>query len=229
MIKKGLTGNQLKLIALITMTVDHVGMLLLPQYPILRHIGRLAYPIYAYMIAEGCRYTKNMSRYLGTMAAMAALCQVVYLVAMASLYQCILVTFSLSIGMILLLRYARQKRSAWAWLLAAAGLLAVFFVTEILPLLLPGTDYRVDYGFWGVLLPVAVYLGQTRAQKLGLAAVLLAALGWASGPVQWAALLALPLLALYNGQRGKWKMKYAFYLYYPAHLVAIHFLQQLLY
>ena len=55
----GLTGNQLKLIALITMTIDHVGMMLLPQLRILRAIGRIAFPIFAYMIAEGCRHTRN--------------------------------------------------------------------------------------------------------------------------------------------------------------------------
>ena len=46
-IKFGLTGNQLKLIALVTMTIDHVGLLLLPQLVILRIIGRLSMPLYA--------------------------------------------------------------------------------------------------------------------------------------------------------------------------------------
>lgn len=55
----GLTGNQLKLLALIAMTCDHVGLQLLPQFIILRIIGRLAAPLFAYMIAEGCRYTHN--------------------------------------------------------------------------------------------------------------------------------------------------------------------------
>ena len=55
----GLTGNQLKLIALITMTIDHIGFMLLPQVKILRAIGRIAFPIFAYMIAEGCQYTRN--------------------------------------------------------------------------------------------------------------------------------------------------------------------------
>ena len=55
----GLTGNQLKLIALFAMTCDHVGLQLLPNVLILRILGRLALPIFAYMIAEGCRYTRN--------------------------------------------------------------------------------------------------------------------------------------------------------------------------
>ena len=96
----GLTGNQLKILAMIAMTCDHVGLQLLPQYPILRLIGRLALPIYGYMVAEGCRQTRDRKNYLLRMAAMALLCQVVYFFAMGSLYQCILVTFSLSICLI---------------------------------------------------------------------------------------------------------------------------------
>ena len=68
----GLTGNQLKLLALFAMTCDHVGLQLLPQFIILRIIGRLAAPLFAYMIAEGCRYTHNRGRYLGRLLGMAA-------------------------------------------------------------------------------------------------------------------------------------------------------------
>lgn len=221
MMRKGLTGNQLKLIGLIAMTADHIGLLLLPQVVLLRIVGRLAYPIFAYMIAEGCRYTGNMPRYLGTMASVALACQVVYWAALGSLYQSIFVTFSLSIGLILLLRRAMDQKRAAYWAIALAGLLAVLFVTEVLPLLLPNTDYGVDYGMLGVLLPVAVYLGRTKAEKLGAAALVLAAMGWTLGWVQWMALLALPLLLCYNGKRGKWKLKYLFYIYYPAHLLVL--------
>ena len=59
----GLNGNTLKIIAAITMLIDHTGFLLFPQSVVLRVIGRLAYPIYAFMIAEGCRHTRNKLRY----------------------------------------------------------------------------------------------------------------------------------------------------------------------
>ena len=108
----GLTNNQLKILALIFMTVDHIGVRLFPKYTILRIIGRLAYPIFAYMIAEGCRYTRNKKRYILTMAAFAAVCQIVYFFAMNSLYQCILVTFTLSIALILAFDHMASKRSA---------------------------------------------------------------------------------------------------------------------
>lgn len=226
--KIGLTGNQLKLIALVTMTIDHIGMTLFPSDPLLRIIGRLAFPIYAYMIGEGCRYTRSMPKYLGLLAAVAAVCQGVYWVAMGSLYQCILVTFSLSACLILLVKQAtRTQKTGW-YLALAAGVVGVFGITEILPGLLPGTDFSVDYGFWGVMLPVMVYCAGDKRLRLALTAVCLGFLGNAYGWVQWFALGALPLLALYNGQRGKWKMKYFFYLYYPAHLVILHFLQMVL-
>ena len=92
----GLTGNQLKIIAMITMTCDHVGLQIFPQLQWLRILGRLAMPIYAYMIAEGCRHTRDRKKYLMRLLGMGILCQIVYFVAMESLYQCILITFSLS-------------------------------------------------------------------------------------------------------------------------------------
>ncbi len=69
-----MTGNQLKIIALIAMTCDHVGKILLPQIGILQIVGRLAFPIFAYMIAEGCVHTKSKKRYLLTMMGLAAIC-----------------------------------------------------------------------------------------------------------------------------------------------------------
>ena len=57
LVQKGLTGNQLKLFAVIVMTIDHIGAVLYPSVLWLRIVGRLAYPIFAYMIAEGCAHT----------------------------------------------------------------------------------------------------------------------------------------------------------------------------
>ena len=210
-----LTSNQLKLLAMITMTVDHIGVQLLPQYPLLRIIGRLAFPIYAYMIAEGCAHTRNRKKYLLQMAGLALLCQLVYFFAMGSLFQCILVTFTLSIVII----FAIESPVRWH---APAAVGAAVFLTELLPMLLPNTDYAVDYGLLGVLLPVAVYLGKTPPQKLTLAAILLSLLAAHFGGNQWYGLAALLPLALYNGQRGKGNLKWLFYLYYPLHLVVIY-------
>nr|MBQ4318425.1 hypothetical protein [Clostridia bacterium] len=92
-----LNGNTLKFIAAFSMLVDHIGVLFLPGNSLLRIIGRLAMPIFAYMIAEGCRYTKNRLRYFLTIFAFAVGCQLVYFFAAGDTYMSILVTFSLSI------------------------------------------------------------------------------------------------------------------------------------
>lgn len=221
---KGLSfsGNQLKLIALIAMTVDHVGMVLFPYEAWLRVVGRLAFPVFAYMIGEGCAYTRHRGRYIGKMAGLAQACQIVYYLVMGSLYQCVLVTFTLSIGLIFLLDYALKRNKAVGWTMVALALGVLFYLTEILPLVLRNTDYGVDYGFWGVLLPVMVYLGKTRQQKLVFFTLGAAVLAVWYGGIQWFSLLTVPLLMRYNGQRGKAKLKNLFYIYYPAHLVAIY-------
>lgn len=222
-----MNGAILKILAVIFMTADHVGIVLFPQHIIFRQIGRLAFPIFAYMIGEGCQHTRSMPRYWGLVTVVAAICQVAYYFAMQSLYQCVLVTFSLSIGMIALLQFAEHGRR-WRWSLPVLGLAAVLFITELLPSVLSGTDYGVDYGFWGVLLPVAVYMGKTKWEKLLLATIVLLLLALATGPIQYYALISVVLLAFYNGRRGKGLGKYFFYIYYPLHLVAIQAISYLL-
>ena len=220
----GLSGNQLKLIAMLTMTLDHIGLYLLPQVQWLRILGRLSLPIYAYMIAEGCRYTHSRKGYFARIAFLAAICQVVYFLAMGSLYQCILVTFCLSIGMIFCLDAMRRSNT---WISRGLFVLAVWgagFVCEILPALLPGTDFAVDYGFFGALLPVLAYWGKDRNQKVLLLGVGLVLLALDLGGIQWCALGALPLLLCYTGQKGKHSLGMVFYLYYPVHLFVIYLL-----
>lgn len=223
----GLTGNQLKLIALITMTIDHVGMLLLPRVRILRAIGRIAFPIFAYMIAEGCQHTRNRRKYLLSMVSLAAICQVVYFFAMGSLSMCVLVTFSLSIGLIHLTDYAHAGgRFGTVGLYAA--LCGIFFLCYLAhDVLFPQTDFGIEYGLWGVLLPVFAHFGARKQKKLQYFTAGLALLCLTWGGIQWFSMAAIPLIALYNGKRGKWKMKYLFYIYYPLHLVVLQGLSML--
>ena len=213
----GLTGNQLKLIALVSMTCDHVGVQLFPKVLLLRIIGRLALPIFAYMIAEGCRYTRNRKKYLLRMASLAAVCQVVYFFAMKSLYQCILVTFSLSVCLIYAMDRWQQRRDGISRLLALGTLGTAFVLCVVLPDFLPG--FEIDYGLMGVMLPVLIYFGRP-VQNYLLAGLIL--LGFTYGGNQWWSLAAIPLLAVYNEQRGKYNIGRLFYIYYPLHLVVIY-------
>jgi hypothetical protein len=79
----------------------------------------------------------------------------------------------------------------------------------MLPRLLPG--FYVDYGFFGILLPVLIWLGKDKRQCIALSGIGLVLLS-IGNPLLWFSLLALPLLALYNGTRGKMKLKYLFYI-----------------
>ena len=99
---------------------------------------------------------------------------------------------------------------------------------KILPGFLPGTDYGIDYGFWGIMLPVAVYVCPKKWIKLVATAAVLSLISLESWEGQWMSLATVPLLAFYNGKRGKWKLKWLFYIYYPAHLVALEGISWLL-
>ena len=219
--KRRLSGNALKILAMIFMTCDHVAVELLPDWDFLRIIGRLAMPIYAYMIAEGCRFTHDRKKYLLRLSSLALLCQVVYFFAVGSLYQCILVTFSLSVCLIWALETSPKS---WGLLV----FLASAFLCEGLPVLLKGTDFAVDYGIVGVCLPSLVYFGRTREEKLLGFTVGLVLLALQYGGIQWFGLGAVSLLMLYSGERGKLPIGRLFYFYYPAHLVVIYGLSLLL-
>ena len=227
--KFGLTNNQLKIIAMVSMLCDHVGLLFFSDAEIFRIIGRIAFPIFAYMIAEGCRYTKNRAKYLGMIAAMAVAFQVVYFVAMQSLYQGILVTFSLAIITIYSIDGILKSKKLWVRLASLGALAFVAVFVFVLPLLLQGTDFALDYGVWGILLPLIVYFMPSHKWRIGgaFALLLVRAIYYTFVPVslgllQWFSLLSILFLVLYNGERGKTKMKYAFYIFYPAHLVILY-------
>ena len=212
-----LTGNALKLIAALSMTIDHAGLLLFPQYPVLRILGRLAFPIFAFMIAQGCKYTHSRRRYFGNIFALAVLCQSVYYLVDGSLYLSILFTFSLSILTIFALQDFRREPTALRGAVFFGAVAMVYVLNRI---------FSIDYGFWGCMVPVFAALPQNTKWDTTVVSTLLLSLGLVFlglhyGGDQMYALAAIPLLLCYNGQRGKWKMKSFFYIFYPAHLVVL--------
>ena len=217
-----LSGNKLKLSAALSMTLDHIGAQIYTDCILFRVLGRFAMPIFAYMIAEGSKYTKNKKRYLTNMLLLAFVCQLVYFFASGSLYQCILVTFSLSIILIYVLDRAIENKNIKNYIIAIVVFLSVYTVSEILPLVLKNTDFAIDYGFAGIMLAVFIYLGRGKNSKLILTAIGLLFLCFVNGGIQWYSMLAIIPLALYNGKRGKVNMKSFFYIYYPLHLVVIN-------
>lgn len=225
------SSNSLKIIGAAAMLVDHVGLMFFPEITLLRILGRLAFPIFAFMIAQGCAHTGNKERYFLRVFTLAAVCQIVYYLAEGSTYFSILVTFCCGIFMVFALQ--NMKRELFApgparyW--GAAGFALTVFTVWLLNRWL-----IIDYGFWGCMVPVFASLFQSvegtpdalrrldrKAVHVGMTGVGLAILSWDLGGIQWWSLLALPLLMLYSGKRGKWKMKYFFYIFYPAHLAIL--------
>lgn len=244
-----LSGNTLKIIAAIAMLCDHIGAILFPKILLFRYIGRIAFPIFAYFIAEGCRYTRNRLRYLLTIATMATLFQIVYFIVVGDTYMSIFVTFTLSILLIYLFddfkrRLLCPKSKLWQTLLAAMAFLLIFigvYLVNTLPSI--KALFLIDYGFYGCVTPLFAALLHERAgmppalarldttfTSTALMAIPLTGLLFlAEIPGQAFSFLALPLLWLYNGERGKYKMKYFFYIFYPAHLVVLYGIYYLLY
>lgn len=215
---KFLTGNALKLLAALFMTIDHIGVVLFPRVLILRIIGRLALPIFAYMIAEGCKYTRNKKKYFGMIFILATLCQIVYFFVDGTLYLSILYTFSLSILTVYAMQNMKNQGTTASCLLFLLTISAVWVLNLM---------FTIDYGFWGCMLPVfaAAFHGTKKGRlpvsvgMLGIGLVLLSLdLG---DSIQILSLAALPLLLCYNGRRGKWNLKYFFYIFYPVHLAVI--------
>ena len=216
-----LNGNQLKLLALASMTLDHMGLLLFPHILVLRVIGRLAFPIFSFMIAEGWQYTHDRKRYFLTLLVLGIAFQLVYLVVDNSLHLCIFITYVLSLCLIGAVEWAQKQTGRRAWLVPAFVVVAELFLCEGLPWVLLQYGFDVDYGFFGVLLPALVYFPRSKRAKLGWLAVGLLALSLRLGWVQIACLLSLPVLYIYNGKRGKLRLKNLFYIYYPAHLAGL--------
>ena len=212
-----LTGNALKILAAIFMTIDHIGAILFPRVLILRLLGRLAMPIFAFMIAEGCKYTKNRKKYFGMVFGLGTVCQIVYYFFDGSLYLSILMTFSLSILMVYALQFWKEKKTV------PAGLV---FITSVAATYILNRSFEFDYGFWGCMLPVFASLAHGTKQDSIRTSTLLLGIGLLIlsldlGGIQIYSLFSLFLLLCYSGKRGKRNLKYFFYIFYPTHLVVL--------
>lgn len=237
-----MTSNTLKIIACLAMACDHICLILFPELTVLRWIGRLAMPIFAYFIAQGCLHTRSKTKYFLQLLALAVVCQLFYIGealihgGIRSIYLNILFTFSLSVvvssAYLRLANTVRTKEKHRLFpdiaLFAAALCLAVFCCSFLSPVI--GIPVTVDYSIVGVLLPLsALIFTDKRKSFLSFCAGTIIYCLVKAYPLPYAffTLLSLPLLALYNGQRGTKKLKWAFYIFYPAHFALLYALSLL--
>ena len=243
--KRRLDANAIKVIAIVAMTIDHIAWVLFPGYAagavslLLHSIGRITCPIMCYFIAEGYHHTKNISRYTRRLFVFSLISHFAYVFFSGNYVDCrsfipfysgeILnqtsVMWSLAWGLVMLrIAHSQTIQDPLRYLLIL-GICLITFPSDwsciaSLCILAFGTNrgnFKAQM-LW-MIFYVAIY-----------SAVYFFALDKAYGLMQMAVVLAIPVLRMYNGSRGqspKWNtvMKYAFYLYYPLHLVILGWIQ----
>ena len=228
---KRLNANQIKLIAIIAMTVDHLTWAIFPGtqaiwYVYALHIiGRLTAPIMWFFIAEGCHYTRNIRKYIGRLFLFAVISHFAY-------------DFAFGIPFVPLSTGVFNQTSVM-WSLAWAAVLIVICQNERLSqgvkivciIAICLISFPSDWSSIAVMCPFFLYAhrGKFKLQARDIiiwsfvyAAVFFLFLDKPYGILQMFTFLTIPILAQYNGERGTWKgMKWFFYVYYPLHLIVI--------
>lgn len=214
MLYRFLSGSALKVIAVVSMTIDHIAYNILDQqlgmgdswlYETMRCIGRLAFPIFAFLIVEGYRHTRHVGRYMLALLVTAIVAEIPWqLLGNAESHN---VVFTLLLGLVAIFLVDHIHDALWLMLMETV-LFAVI-----------ATMLNTDYTWHGIGLIMVFYLfREHRALAFIFGFPLLIEYGIVGSTIG----LAIPLM--YSGRRGfvkgQW-MKYLFYIYYPLHLMVI--------
>ena len=234
----GFSGNQLKMIACLLMLCDDIGFMLIengmlygqnPDYwalaiaspkgaklyllaRVLRVIGRIAFPLFAYLLVEGFLHTRSKKAYARRVLILAVISEVPFDLACRHVlydpgYQN--VCFTLFLGLCALGAMERAKKLPLIVPLLFAGAFAAL-----------AWYIRADYGAIGVILIAALYLlRKDHTIQLWVGAALSAA---ESLRMYGVSALSFFLIRFYNGKRGQIPMKYFFYAFYPLHLLLFY-------
>ena len=258
----GLTGTDLKWAAMAFMFIDHIGAVILERCfiftqtgeinssvyavdMILRILGRIAFPIFCFLLVEGFVHTRNRKKYLRSLLIFSVVSEIPFNIALSgSIFfpQNQNVFFTLSIGLIAMELYEKlidTKRENKKRLPYALGIAACLVVAQLL---------RTDYGFFGVVLILIFYALRGKGTRLFFAAGIWLFIGSAllnialypveymyllrnygfsdtlfaflsAGITEAFGILSFGFLAKYNGERGALPFsKYLFYIFYPVHL-----------
>lgn len=226
---KTLSGSALKMIAMLTMLVDHAANYILryqedftePLYTfhdkaiswyfLLRCVGRLAFPIFAFLLVEGFIHTRNRRRYGRDLLILALVSEIPWALTHQGFHlmghNVMFTLFAGFLGLCFIEKYRNSHRQL-AWRLL--GLVALLIL------------FRPDYQAAGFAFIILLYT--LRHHRL-----LQAVVGSFMLPMEWLAGLAFIPINMYNGKRGfikGKKAKYLFYTFYPAHLLVIYILKQ---
>lgn len=231
--KPELTSFGLHLLAMALMLCDHVCLAFMPHRLWMTCVGRLAFPIFAFLVAEGFVRTRSRARYARRLLIFAIVSEVPFDLLAAGrpvypFHQNVLWTFLIALGCMQLLEWAKADPRPAVRLVVSAG--------AVLGGFLAGTAFMVDYFGPGVWMVLAFYFfrGDGWRQRLGQLLCLLFLNGWLLAgqtvsvgglalPIQAFAVLALPFIWLYRGRQGPHgrAVRWLFYGFYPAHLLLL--------
>jgi len=209
----------LKWIAIITMTVDHVGAILYPEFTVLRFIGRLSFPLFAYLLILGIENTRNIRNYFTRLFIFALISQVPFFLALDyGPFDSLNIFFTLSSGLLFI--YFFKKSSVFV--------LVPVFASLVLPF---------DYGIYGIAVISCVFILKENTKFGVVSLVLLNTLFLVPWSIQFLSISAIPLILLHkNGSLNikketteevtipLWR-KYFFYIYYPLHLALLYIIK----
>lgn len=225
---KFINSFTLKIIAIITMTIDHVGATLFPQYLFLRIIGRIAFPIFCYLIVEGFFHTKDVKKYLLRLLAFAFISEVPFDMALKSdnglninFLNELNVFFTLLFGLLCIAaidEIKTKKKTTWYSIL----LRIIIVISSMLLAYYLDTDYSVA----GVAFIIIIYMLREKPVKLFIFSAIL--LYGCFGSIEVYGLIGFLPIAFYNGNKGP-SLKYLFYAFYPGHLLILYILKNFLF
>ena len=227
----------LKLIGILSMLCDHVGKAFFPSQPWLQFIGRFAFPIFAFEIAQGYLHTKNFNKYAIRLTIFAIISQIPYsffITTHGGDYTKLNVIFTLLLGLMAIYLYDTIQNK---WL-SIGLILSICIIAELL---------KLDYGAYGIgtillfywyskltskknnppqrkippaIITIFIFTTMTTLKYLGPIMANVNNAGFWICAIIFTILSSIPVL-LYNGKLGP-KCKYLFYIFYPAHLLVLY-------
>lgn len=213
----------LKLIACIAMLIDHVTKLFVDENTVLWTIGcgigRLAFPIFCFLIVEGLFYTRNRKKYALRLLIAAVISEVPYdLMRFGTVWnfdsQNVMWTLLLGYLAIAMIEYVKTKYP---------GDMFKYNTFSCLSIMLCGGAalfFATDYIIYGVMLIVSFYMFRGRMFWAFFMQLILTAAFYSQATIQFVSLLACPLWMLYNGKKGP-DDKYCLYAFYPVHMLLL--------
>lgn len=234
--KRGIPGSTVKIIAVAAMLIDHVAAAILTRMVLreplryfmggaeeqlyyiviaMRAVGRLGFPIFCFLLVEGFQKTRNVKKYVFRLGLFALISEIPFNLAftgefMEFGYQN--VYFTLLFGILALWGFDTVAKHCGSRALILCG------DTAVLAAAMAAAHWlKTDYSAMGVLTIAVMYaLRKNRVLSMAGGCAILVIMSVSEIP----AFLTLIPVALYNGERGL-KMKYFFYIFYPAHLLII--------